>query len=729
MKTMKKNVLILLASLALFPSLAQEKQNVSIADVWQDYIFYPRTVRGVNWTQDGRYYTSQNDKYIIKYDIRDGSEVDTLYGKAGAPAEYLEFDDYRLSPQENQILLVVDEQGIYRRSTKAFHYVYDMASKQMKAIAEGDRQSYATFSPDGSQVAWVRENNLYVTNLSDMKVKQLTTDGRVNEIIHGSADWVYEEEFSFAKAFFWSPDSKKIAYYTFDEREVKEYTMQLWLGPREDYPLNYKYKYPKAGETNSKITISVYDLEKNQSTKMDIGEETDIYIPRINWTLDPNVLSIRRMNRLQNQLDILHANIESGETKRILTEKSDTYVDLDFCDDLTYLSDGKRFLHSSEQDGYKHFYLYDMEGKLINQITQGDWEARELMGVDEKQKAIYYTSTEDSPLERQIYRIGLDGKKKVKLSQQKGTHSPDFSPDFKYYLDYFSAASTPTRVSIHEGKTGKEITVREDNQVLQDRLKNYKINYKEFFSLETQEGVKLNGWTIKPHDFDENKQYPLLMFVYGGPGSQQVTDAWDSFNFFWYQVLASKGYMIACVDNRGTGGRGAEFKKITYAQLGKYETQDQIAAAKYFAGLDYVDAERIGIWGWSYGGYMSSLCITKGAEVFKSAIAVAPVSTWRFYDTIYTERYLKKPQDNPEGYDDNSPIFHVDKLEGNYMLVHGTGDDNVHFQNAVELQNALIDAGKQFESFYYPNRAHSISGGNTRFHLYNMMTDFLERKL
>ncbi len=726
---MKKFIYLFILLIWALPNYTQAQEEVTTADIWQTYRFITKSVNGVNWTKDGQYYTSQNDRYIIKYNISTGNPVDTLYGKEGAPEDYVQFDGYSFSPQENKIMLSSGSEAIYRRSSKAFFYIYDITKKEITRLIEGEKQSYATFSPDGNQVAFVRDNNLYVTDLATMKTQTITTTGEKNKIIHGSTDWVYEEEFSFAQAFYWSSDSKKIGYYTFDESEVKEFMMQYWNGPTTPYPDNYQFKYPKAGEDNSKITISVYNLTDKKSIKMDIGTETDIYIPRINWTQDANLLSIRRMNRLQNQLEILHADVKTGKTQVILTEKEETYIDLDFTDDLTYLEDGKTFLHTSERNGFKHIYLYDMSGKLIRQITDGKWEVSQVYGIDEKAKMIYFTSTEDSPLQRQLYKIKFNGKGKEKLSTRKGTHAPNFSKDFKYYLDYYSAADTPPAVSLHEAKSGKQLKVLEDNQAFSERLKEYKINPKEFFTFTTSEGVELNGWMIKPLDFDKSKKYPVLMFVYGGPGSQTVTDSWDTYNYMWYQVLASKGYMVVSVDNRGTGARGAEFKKITYANLGKYEIQDQIATAKYLANLPTVDAERIGIWGWSYGGYMSSLGITVGADIFKAAIAVAPVSTWRFYDSIYTERYLKRPQDNAEGYDSNSPINHVEKLKGSYLLVHGTADDNVHFQNAIELQNALIKANKQFDSFYYPNRTHSISGGNTRFHLYTMMTNFLLKNL
>lgn len=704
------------------------KRAVTVEDVWERYAFYANSVSGINWTKDGNFYTYMEDAQIKRYDIKNGKALETLYGNF-LGNNFRPFDDYQLSPQEDQLLLATETDPIYRRSSESIYYIYHLKDKKLTQLSDGAKQSYATFSPNGEKIAYVSENDLFVFDLASQETQQLTKDGKFNEIINGSADWVYEEEFSFAKAFFWSPDSKKIAFYTFNESEVKEYNMQLWEGTEYPYPYDYRFKYPKAGEKNSTIRISVVDLDKNLTRAMDIGEETDIYIPRINWTQDSNILSIRRMNRLQNQLDILHADVNTGKTKLILSEKSDSYVDLDFCDDLTYLKDGKSFLHSSEKDGFKHLYHYDIDGKLIRQITQGEWEIDQVYGIDEENKLIYFSSTEVSPLERHIYRIGLNGKQKKQLSTTNGVHRPNFSKDFQFYLDFFSSASLPTQVSLHEAKSAEELRVLENNNALQKRLEGFRLSSKEFFSFKTSKGDELNGWMIKPLDFDESKEYPVLMFVYGGPGSQQVMNSWNSYNHFWYQVLASKGYLIACVDNRGTGGRGANFKKVTYGQLGKYETEDQIEAANYLGKLAYVDPNRIGIWGWSYGGYMSSLCITKGADVFSAAIAVAPVSTWRFYDTIYTERYLKTPQLNPSGYDDNSPINHVQKLIGKFLLVHGTGDDNVHVQNSIELQDALIAADKQFQLFYYPNRNHGIYGGNTRSHLYKMMTNFILNNL
>jgi len=580
-------------------------------------------------------------------------------------------------------------------------------------------------SPDNTKVAFVKDNNLYYTTLATNITTQVTQDGENNKIINGAADWVYEEEFSMAQAFSWSPDGNKLAFIRFDEREVPEFNMQIW---GDLYPEDYVFKYPKAGEKNSEVSIHVYQLDENNTTKMDAGEETDIYLPRIYWTGDGNTLAFLRLNRLQNQLDLFHANSRTGASNIVLTETAETYVDMDYNDNLHYLKGNKGFIRTSEKDGFKHIYHHDINGKELRQITSGSWEVTELVGVDERSNKIYFTSTERSPLERHLYVVNLNGKNKQILTPAIGTNRANMSKDFKYFINYHSTASSPVHVTLNHA-SGKEIKVLEDNKELKERIAGLSISEKEFFQFATVDGTMLNAYMIKPADFDESKQYPTLMYVYGGPGSQNVTNAWGGIRDFWHHHLASQGYIVVCVDNRGTGARGRDFKHVTYANLGKHETDDQIAGAKYLGNLAYVDKDRIGIWGWSYGGYMSSLALMLGNDVFKTAIAVAPVTTWRYYDTIYTERYLQTPQLNASGYDDNSPITHVDKLKGNYLLIHGTGDDNVHFQNSVDLVDALIKADKQFDTFYYPNRSHGISGGNTSWHLYNMMTDFIKEKL
>lgn len=704
----------------------QQKKKITLEDVFKSSAFSQKSVYGINWMKNGNFYSSisreDNIPKIVKINLATGGEAEVL---VDGEQIGVDFTTYSLSEDERFALISSKVERIYRRSSKAIFHIVDLNSGDIQPLLGEEKVSYATLSPDNTKVAFVKNNNLYYKDLQQNVITQVTKDGKENTVINGAADWVYEEEFSMAQAFAWSPDGEKIAFIRFDESDVPVFNMQLW-GPL--YPKNHLFKYPKAGEANSSVEIHVYHLETSNTVKMDSGVERDIYLPRIYWTGDAGKLAFIRLNRLQNQMDLLHADAATGKSKLILHEASNTYVDLDFNDNLLYLGDNKSFITTSEKDGFKHLYHYDMDGNLIRQLTSGNWEVSTLVGVDEKNKKIYFESTEISPLERHLYVINLNGKDKKLLSLEAGTHSTNMSPDFKYFINYHSTASQPLKVSLHEAE-GKRIKVLESNDELVKRIGEFKLSAKEFFSFKTLDGQELNGYIIKPHDFDPSRTYPLLMYVYGGPGSQNVRNAWGGIRDFWHQHLAAEGYLIASVDNRGTGGRGRDFKHQTYANLGKLETEDQIAAAKYLGKMAYVDDSRIGIWGWSYGGYMSSLALMLGNDVFKTAIAVAPVTTWRYYDTIYTERYLQTPQLNAEGYDDYSPITHVKKLKGNYLLVHGTGDDNVHFQNSVDLVDALIAADKQFESFYYPNRNHGISGGNTSWHLYRMMTDFVKRKL
>lgn len=709
-----------------FSLSAQSLKKVSLEDVFKKNTFSQQSVQGINWMNDGKYYSSQLNQMgypmVVKMNVATGAQEGVLLdGKALG----LNFSSYSFNADETKALIATDVESIYRRSSKGVFYVVDLASGENQQLMNGEKISYATLSPDNDKVAFVKDNNLFMVELGTNKLSQITKDGQWNSIINGAADWVYEEEFSMAQAFKWSPDGKKIAFIRFDESEVPEFNMQLW-GPL--YPVDYKFKYPKAGEKNSTVSIHVYDLATAKTQKIDTGSESDIYLPRIYWTKNANELAFIRLNRLQNQMDLFHANASSGASKLIISETSKTYVDMDYNDDLQYLADGKSFIRTSEQDGYKHIYHHNMDGSLIRQITTGNWEVTSMVGVDEKAKKIYFISTEVSPLDRNFYAIGLDGKGKKALTPAKGTHVINMSKDFRYYMDYFSTTEKPVTVTLHEA-SGKQLKVLEDNAALNTTLSTFALGEKEFFSFPTVDGTELNGYLIKPVDFDPNKKYPVLMYVYGGPGSQNVLNAWAGTRDLWHQALVAEGIIVACIDNRGTGGRGRDFKHSTYANLGALETVDQIEGGKYLAKMPFIDPARVGIWGWSYGGYMSSLALMKGSGVFKTAIAVAPVTTWRYYDTIYTERYLQTPQLNPSGYDDNSPIMHVNRLRGNFLLIHGTGDDNVHFQNSVDLVNALITADKQFETFYYPNRNHGIYGGNTTWHLYSMMTDFLKRKL
>jgi dipeptidyl-peptidase-4 len=722
---MKKILLSVITFIIIINAVAQKQ--ITVEDFTIRNTFGQKSVTGINWMNDGKFYSSLAGNKIIKYSITTGQPVETLVdGNTLSPS--LIIDDYSLSHDEKKILLLTNFQSIYRRSYSANYYVYDLQTKSVKELSSKGKQSYAAFSPDGSKVAFVRSNNIFLINLADMTEIQVTEDGKFNFIINGTTDWVYEEEFSFVDGFYWSPDGKKIAYYRFDESQVKEYNLQKW-NSGQLYPQDYRYKYPKAGEANSVIEIWFYDLATTKKIKADIGTEKDIYIPRVKWTRDANTLSIRRLNRLQNKLEMLHTNASTGESKVILTETSDTYIDLEYTDGLTYLEDQKHFIHESESSGFKHLYLYTNDGKLVKQVTNGNFEVAQFLGVDEKRKTIYYISTEASPLERHFYSVSLDGKKKIKLSNASGSHSVNMSNDFLYYIDYHSSSIQPIMVSLYQTSGNSLIKTLEKNESLNNTAGEYQLAKKEFFNFKISDGTSLDGFLLKPKDFDPSKKYPVLLYQYSGPNTQNVANAWGGSHYYFHQMLVQKGIIVAVIDTRGTGAHGEKFKKLTYKQLGKYELEDHLEGAKYLSSLSFVDAKRLGIWGWSYGGYISSLAMTKGAGIFKVGIAVAPVTNWRYYDNIYTERFLQRPQENPSGYDDYSPSTYANKLQGDFLLIHGTGDDNVHFQNSIVLEEALINAGKQFKSFYYPDKHHGIQGGKTRLHLYSMMADYLLEKL
>ena len=720
-----KKVLSYFALYVFATGIAYAQSRITVEDFTTRPTFLEKQVTGINWMNDGNFYSALSENKVIRYDITTGQPVETVVdGTALSPQ--IEIEDYSFSADESMLLLQTNVRPIYRRSFTAEYYVYHRSSKRLQPLSANGALSYATFSPDGTKVAFVRENNLFFVTLSDMKEQQVTDDGEFNSIINGTTDWVYEEEFSFVVGFAWSPVSKKLAYYKFDESDVNEYNLQYWGNFL--YPYDYRYKYPKAGEKNSLVSIWTFDLTSGKHIKVDIGGGTDIYVPRIKWTSNAGTLSLVKLNRLQNEMQLLHANAATGETKVILDEKTDTYFDIEILDVL-YLRNGKEFLRLSEEESYMQLYLHDISGRLIRKITQGNFDVTAFIGADEKNKVIYYMSTEASPLERHLYSISFDGKKKTKLTTGAGVHDVNMSNDFQFYIDHHSSAKHPKIATLYRTRRNASVKVLERNETLASRAKEYAIAQKEFFTFTTDEGTTLNGYFLKPANFDSLKSYPLMIYQYSGPGSQEVKDAWTSSHLYFHQMLAQAGYIVAVVDPRGTGARGTQFKKVTYKQLGKYELEDLLAAGKHFASLSFIDANRMGIWGWSYGGYMSSLAMTKGAGTFKLGIAVAPVTNWRFYDTIYTERYLQTPQLNPGGYDLNSPLTYADKLRGKFLLVHGTGDDNVHVQNSIAFQSALINAGIHFDSFFYPDRHHGIQGGQTRRHLYTMMLDFIKENL
>jgi len=706
-------------------------QSLTLEDIWLKGTYRPEYAYGFNWLNDSRYYTAleysavSRTADIVKYSVQTGKPVSTIVSgdRLSVDGKALNIEGYCFSPDEKMILLETEKESVYRRSALAACYLYNIRTTQLTTVSD-EKLLNPAFSPDGRFLAYVRENNLYLYDIEKAKETPVTRDGKKNEIINGASDWVYEEEFEFTRAFFWSPDSKRIAYYRFDERQVREYTMQIW---GELYPENYAFKYPKAGEKNSEVEIWVYSLEDNLAKPVNMKKNSDEYIPRVQWTRDNDLLSVQRLNRLQNHLELIHVNVVRNESRVVYEEKSDTYVEIR--DDLIYLDDQKHFIISSEKDGFRHIYKVTMDGREIYPLTSGPYEIQELAGVDEKKKILYFLSNEVSVLEKHLYAVDIDGKNKKQLTAGEGSHDISLSPDARYFLDYYSSTGKPYQIALYNLPEGKQLRTIVDNNALKERMSSAGFVPVEFFTFTTEDSIGLNAWIIKPKNFDPAVKYPVLVSVYGGPGHQTVLNQWGGNNYLWYQLLAGNGYIIVGVDNRGTGGRGADFKKQTYGRLGKLEAEDMIQTAKYLQSLPFVDQSRLGIFGWSFGGYLSSLAITLGADYYKVAIAVAPVTSWRFYDTIYTERFLGLPDDNPTGYDENSPLTHAALLKGRYLLIHGTADDNVHLQNAVEMQRKLIQAGKHADVFYYPDRNHSIYGGNTRYHLYQIMTNYLNDNL
>ncbi|TYC12126.1 S9 family peptidase [Bizionia gelidisalsuginis] len=707
--------------------ISAQNKEISLEEIW-DGTFRTQGMDALHSLKNGKQYSVLNvdratgTTTIDIYDYSTLEKTKTLVSSADIEGLRY-FSDYTFSANENKVLLATNEESIFRRSTLGNYYVFNSVTEDVIEIAEEKIQE-PTFSPDGSKVAYGRDNNIYVKDLESGKTTQITFDGVKNKIINGITDWVYEEEFGFVRAFEWNADSNKIAYIRFDETLVPEFSMDVY--GNNLYQTQTVFKYPKAGEANAIVSLHIHNLESNNMRAVTLDKKySDFYIPRIKWTNDADVLSAQFMNRHQNELDLWMIDAEKNTAFIAIAEKDKAYIDV--TNNLTFLKDDS-FIWTSEKDGYNHIYHHDKKGKLINQITKGKWEITDYYGFDAKTDRIYYQSVENGSINRDVYSISLKGTKKQRLSDNTGTNSADFSADFTYFINSFSNATTPPSYTLNDARTGEVVKEIKDNTELVEALAAYKMSPKEFSTIAVN-GNDLNMWTIKPKDFDASKSYPLFMFQYSGPGSQQVANKWHSANDYWYQLLAQKGYIVACVDGRGTGFKGADFKKVTQNELGKFEVEDQIEAAKQLGDLKYIDDSRIGIWGWSYGGFMSSNALFKGNDVFKMAIAVAPVTSWRFYDSIYTERYMTTPQENASGYDMNSPINHVDKLKGDFLLIHGTADDNVHVQNTMRMVEALVQANKQFEWMIYPDKNHGIYGGNTRLHLYTKMTNFIDRTL
>lgn len=715
----------LLALFLLFSTISFAQKNITLEEIWGG-TFQQERLQSLRSLNNGEEYVVQNSDRNTKvvsvdvYSYTTGEKTRTLISTANIDG-LDNFQSYELSADESKAILSTNIEQIYRRSSRGIYYIYDLQSKNLTKVSDHKIQE-PTLSPNGKMVGFVFDNNIFVKNLISGETLQLTQDGKINSIINGITDWVYEEEFAFVRAFDWNVDSNRIAYLKFDESEVPEFSMDLYK--KALYPTQEVFKYPKAGEKNADVSLHVYNLDTKVTTDVNLGKAYE-YLPRIEWTKKADILSVQAMNRYQNNLDLIFYNAANNTAKVVLNETDKAYIDI--TDNLTFLNDNS-FIWTSEKDNWNHIYHYGKEGNLINQVTKGDWDVTDYYGFDQNTGRIYFQSTERGSINRDVYSIKMNGKNKVKLSQEIGINSADFSSDFSNFINSYTSAATPYEFTLVDAKTGKKIRDIKDNSKLVEQLKPYQLSDKEFSTINVN-GNDLNMWMIKPRDFDPNKQYPLFMYQYSGPGSQQVANRFLGANDYWFQMLAQQGYIIACVDGRGTGYKGSNFKKITQKELGKLEVEDQIQAAKQLGSESYIDANRIGIWGWSYGGFMSSNCLFKGNDTFTMAIAVAPVTSWRFYDSIYTERYMTTPQENASGYDDNSPINHVDKLKGDFLLVHGSADDNVHVQNTMKMIEALVQANKQFDWAIYPDKNHGIYGGNTRLHLYTKMTNFIKENL
>lgn len=708
-------------------SNSPEALQLTLEDIWASGKLNAKSLPGFRFAGDEKSYLQKRGNLILAYDITTGNVTDTILDGSKIYDEEdkdFTFSSYQISEDGGKFLLETESESIYRYSRRANYYVWNQSDGTMMSLHPEKKQMYPSFNSEATRVAFVADNDLYIRDLVSEELIRITNDGKYNYIINGASDWVYEEEFGLTRAFEWSPEGNFIAFIRFDEEDVPEFTIEKY---NDDlYPEQVTFKYPKVGEKNADVSVGIFELSTKNILNVDLGDMEEKYIPRIKWSNAPERLVIYKMNRHQNQLELLLTHPTIGSHTTLLSETNPYYIDIN--DDITFLKTKKWFVWSSERSGYNHLYLYDMNGRLLRSLTSGEFDVTNFYGIDEKRERIYFQAADESPMTRTIAYVDFEGNNMTRLNPEKGSNSAQFSSTFDYWVNTYSTINSAPSYTVYDynGRLVREI---EDNNEMEKVQASYQVSPAEFFTFKTTDGTELNGYMIKPANFDPSTSYPIFMFQYGGPNSQQVTDAWKGTNYWWFQLLAQQGYLVACVDNRGTGARGQDFRKMTYLQLGHYETIDQIEAAKYLGSLPYTDASRIGIYGWSYGGYMSSLCILKGNDVFKAAIAVAPVTNWKWYDTIYTERYMRTEKENRDGYKNNSPVYFADQLKGSYLLVHGMADDNVHFQHTAEMANALIKANKQFDTYFYPNKNHGIYGGYTRLHLFTKMTNFIKEKI
>lgn len=679
---------------------------------------------------------SQDGKQIQQYSFKTGKQTAVLFDVNNTQGEHIDnFDGYIMSPDSRRILISTQRQAVYRRSYKAVFYIYTVQSRKLEKLSDGGPQQCPVWSPDGNQVAFVRDNNIFLVKLLyNNSESQVTKDGKQNEVINGIPDWVYEEEFSFNRALCFSADGTMLCWIKFDEKAVKQYSLQLFMGMKPEkteyaeYPGAYSYKYPKAGQDNSKVSAWSFDIKSHRIQKLDVPMDTDDYMPRILPTDTPDKVLVYTMNRHQDVLNIYTVNPRSTVARLLIKESVPKYVKEESMENI--LTGKDYLLLPSERDGFMHLYLYNQNGQLQRKVAPGNYDITEVYGYDEATGDIYYQAAAINAHDRQVYVAHRNGKIE-RLTNQEGWNSAVFSGDFKYFINTWSDNATPYVYTTRDSK-GKVLSTNLDNKELKDKMRQYGFTKPEAFSFTTSEGVKLDGWMVKPANFDTSKKYPVIMFQYSGPGSQQVVNSWNIGSMgqgtAYDQYLAQQGFIVACVDGRGTGARGAEFEKCTYLKIGDLESKDQVEAALYIAKLPYVDKDNIGIWGWSYGGFNTLMSMSEGRPVFKAGVAVAPPTDWRYYDSVYTERYMRTPQENPEGYDTN-PIKRAGKLHGALLICHGTADDNVHPQNTFEYAEALVQADKDFKENYYTNRNHSIFGGNTRNHLLRQITQWFVEHL
>ena len=735
---MKKFFMIAACFLFLFKGEVVHAQEgkIKLQDVTNG-VYWPKQIDGVNPMNDGESYTqlSPDHKRIVRHSFKTGKEIATVFdvetARGSKKLPYI--DGYIMSPDEHRILIQTETKGIYRRSYTAVYYIYDVRNNKLEPLSEGGPQQVPLFSPDGNVIAFARGNNLFLVKLLFGNAEvQVTKDGKFNDVINGLPDWVNEEEFTTNRSFDFSADSKVLAWVRYDESQVPIYSMQEFKGlyparsEFDAYPGTYDYKYPVAGQKNSEVKVMTFDIKNRVTRTLDVPLDKDGYIPRIKFTSDPTKLAVITLNRHQSQMDVYMANPLSKVCKLVLREKNEKYVRETAYTQMKFY-DG-HFSLLSERSGFQHLYWYNLGGQLEAQITKGNFEVTDFYGYDARTGSFYYASTQESPLRRAVYKADKQGRVK-KLSSSVGTNSAKFSKTMKYYMNVYSSAQQPPVTSLCDNN-GKTITTLIDNADLKAKVEKV-AGKKEFFQFTTSEGVQLNGWMVKPRDFDASKKYPVVMYQYSGPGSQEVTDSWN-LGFYgagiFESYLTEQGFICACVDGRGTGARGADFEKCTYLQLGLRESQDQVETAIYLGSLPYVDKANIGIWGWSFGGFNTLMSMSEGRPVFKAGVAVAAPSNWKYYDTVYTERYMRTPNENAAGYAIN-PMERAANLSGSLLLIHGTADDNVHFRNVAEMSEALVQANKQFEMQIYTNRNHSIYGGNTRYHLLTRMCDFFKRNL